>query len=157
MTRTNETLNTATDANKSGELSTIVENALKPGVKIEVNVVNNSDEALFDDFPSAKFDIGDLDGSDNAFAAGKIGHALEERLQADDYSVKENRENADNYNKGHDAGLIAEGKIVTSMLGIPNSPRKDVEIDYVPDAESYKGVAKLKEENYGFHRVSIYY
>jgi len=147
---TTGTVNTETTKDKSGDLSSKVEEAISSTTNIPIEVVNNSDKALFDDFSSTKFDIGDFKGADPAFTAGLIGHMFEERLKADDYSIESNRvNNYANYMKGHVPALDVEGKITTGMLGIPYTPRIDKNLGLIDDPGSYGGKASFLEHNFG--------
>jgi RHS repeat-associated protein len=139
-------------------LAYLVEEAIGGNTIIDINALNNSDDVLFDDFKSAGFDLGDLEGADNAFAAGKVGHMISERMLADDYSKKENRESYENYEKAHKKAMAVEGYIVTSGLGIPNASRVDAnETLILKSSSSPAGVEYAERITYTFGAAQYQY
>jgi RHS repeat-associated protein len=128
LTRTNETLNTTTNGTISGELSKTIEQAITSNGVIPMNIVKNDDNVLIDSYKTGAVDVGDLKKlNDPTFVAGQIGHIFSERLATGGeggYGNEANRTD-DNFNSSHSIALGTEGKIVTSMLGIPNAARTE--------------------------------
>ena len=129
LCNTNKNINSTTDQIKSGDLSSLIESAITNDEIIDIKVVNNKANVLFDDFKKGTLDIGDLSKSnDNSFKAGIIGHTIAERLATPGgYEHKANREPYANYLQAHNSGLQLESKIITSMEGVPNSIRKQAD------------------------------
>jgi hypothetical protein len=136
VSRTNEKLNTESNENVSGVLSQLVDGIINnKDLKVGFDLVKNSDDVLFDNFTSGQVDIGDLGKSENAYAAGQIGHILQERASTEGdggYANVANRTEA-NYNKAHNTALGTEGGIVTSMLGLPYSSRNESQ-NFIPNS-----------------------
>jgi hypothetical protein len=98
-------------------------------------LVKNSDNVLFDSFKSGEVDIGDLSKAENSYAAGQVGHILQERISTEGeggYSNPANRTESA-FGKAHNTALSKEGSIVTSMLGKPYSPRTETQ-NVVPNS-----------------------
>ena len=111
--------NIETTKDKSGELSSIVGRAMETDDVINVSLTKNDKNVGFDRYDDAKLDLGDFKKSPKAFQAGMLGHVFEERLSTPGgYGDPKNRNDA-GYGIGHQAGLEAESRIVTSMLGKP--------------------------------------
>jgi hypothetical protein len=140
LVRTSENLNTETNGTVSGELSQVMEQAITGNGVIPVGVVKNSDNVLIDSYQSGALDIGDLQKlGDATVVAGQIGHIFSERMAtAGGYSDAANRSQylSDFENSAvHQAGLQTEGRIVTSMLGIPNAARTEM-TDFVVNSSN---------------------
>lgn len=126
-------LSTTTNENVSGELLLTVDDAINSKTNIAMDIVKNDDDVFVDSYKTGKVDVGDLLSlKDNAFVAGEIGHVFSERLATEGvggYSNQANRDailgTSDDFtsSQAHQTGLQEEGLIVTSMLGIPYTPR----------------------------------
>ncbi|MGB4292177.1 MAG: RHS repeat-associated core domain-containing protein [Bacteroidales bacterium] len=132
LVRTSENLNLETNGTVSGELSQIMEQAITGNGVILVDIVKNKDNVLVDSYQTGALDVGDLQSiGDAAMVAGLIGHVFSERMATTGeggYGNAANRTpNLGDFSNSpvHQAGLQAEGRIVTSMLGIPYAPRTE--------------------------------
>jgi len=154
LVRTSENLNNETNGTVSGELSQTMEQAITGNGVIPVDIVKNSDNVLVDSYQTGALDVGDLQNlGDAAMVAGQIGHVFSERMATTGeggYGNAANRTpNLQDFSNSpvHQAGLQSEGRIVTSMLGIPYAPRTESN-NMVPNS-SNTGYNVVATFNYG--------
>ena len=111
--------NILTDNKKSGELSALLRESILTHEVIKVSLSKNDKNVAFDRFDDARLDLGDFKKAPREFQAGILGHVFSERLNTPGgYSNLANRNDA-GYDAGHQQGLLAESRIITSMLGSP--------------------------------------
>jgi hypothetical protein len=143
----------------SMELGDLIGQLFENQTELPINIVRDSERALFDSYDFALIDIGDLEKVNSILQAAFIGHALEEWGSVEGYSNPSSRTDAA-YETGHQKGLVMESSIANSMLGQPYELVKDLGSTFVET--SSKNIYTLDQGNVsistgGYHTESMKY
>jgi len=117
IVRTNKELNKKSSSSVSATLSSLVETIITSKEKdIELDFTSKNDvknaEILFDDYVSAKVDVGDFKLVENdELLAAFMGHTLAEQFSV----TKGDTRNINNYDNPHEVAKIVEGVIISEM------------------------------------------